>query len=191
MATFLRRPHAATPGSGWALIIIGALAVLAGIVAILFPGLTLFSLVLLFGWFAIAAGVLELIHAFTGGQSTEGRVILGLWGLVTLAVGIIALIFPGTTVASFVVLLAAYLLITGVAQIVAAFRGHLHGWLLVWGIIGVVAGIVAIIWPGAAALTLAKIFGVYAILGGLTALAAGIHILRGSSSTTLRSRTAA
>jgi uncharacterized membrane protein HdeD (DUF308 family) len=178
MIGYSQPPHAATTGAGWALIIIGALTAIAGIVAIIFPGVTLFTLVLLFGWFAIVAGVMEVIHAFTGSRSTEGKLLLALWGLATIVIGLIALILPGVTVASFVVLMAAYFLITGVTQIVAAFRGHLHGWLLLWGVIGVIAGLAAIFYPGAAALTLAIIFGVYAILGGLTALAAGIAVLR-------------
>lgn len=178
MIGYSQPPHTATTGAGWALIIIGALAVIAGIVAIIFPGLTLFTLALVFGWFAIVAGVMEVIHAFTGSRSTEGKILLGLWGVVTIVIGLIALILPGITVAAFVVLLAAYFLITGVTQIIAAFRGHLHGWLLLWGAIGVIAGLVAIFYPGAAALTLAIIFGVYAILGGLTALASGIAVLR-------------
>ncbi len=181
MIGYSQPPHAATTGAGWALIIIGALTVIAGILAVIFPSLTLFTLVLLFGWFAIAAGVMEVIHAFTGNRSTEGKVLLGLWGLATIVIGVIALVLPGITLASFVVLLAAYFLITGVTQIIAAFRGHLHAWLLIWGVIGVIAGLAAIFYPGAAALTLAIIFGIYAILGGLTALVSGIAVLRHSS----------
>lgn len=181
MIGYSQPPHAATTGAGWALIIIGALTVIAGILAVIFPSLTLFTLVLLFGWFAIAAGVMEVIHAFTGNRSTEGKVLLGLWGLATIVIGVIALVLPGITLASFVVLLAAYFLITGVTQIIAAFRGHLHAWLLIWGVIGVIAGLAAMFYPGAAALTLAIIFGIYAILGGLTALVSGIAELRHSS----------
>lgn len=188
MAVFQPPAQSTTPGAGWALIIIGALAVLAGIVALVFPGLTILSLVLLFGWFAVVAGVVEVIHAFTGGRSTEGRIVLALWGLATIAVGIIALLLPGVTVGVMVILMAAYFLITGVAQIVAAFRGHAHGWLLFWGIIGIIAAIAAIVYPGAAALTLAIIFGVYAVLGGITALAAGIHILRRPAQPSVRAR---
>jgi uncharacterized membrane protein HdeD (DUF308 family) len=180
------RPSAYTPtaGAAWALIVVGVLAILAGIAAIVFPGLTLLTLVALFGWFALVTGIFEVIHAFSGARSTEGRVVLALWGLATIVVGVLALVLPGITLASFVVLLAAYFFVTGAAQIVAAFRGHVHGWLLVWGVIGIVAGVVAIAYPGAAALTIAILFAVYAILGGLTALFGGIAILRARSAGT-------
>lgn len=179
--TFRPAAYAPTAGAAWALIIVGVLAILAGIAAIVFPGLTLLTLVALFGWFALVAGIFEVIHAFSGARSTEGRIVLALWGLATIVVGVLALVLPGITLASFVELLAAYFFVTGAAQIVAALRGHVHGWLLAWGVIGIIAGIVAIVYPGAAALTLAILFAVYAILGGLTALFGGIAILRARS----------
>ncbi|HZS93159.1 MAG TPA: DUF308 domain-containing protein [Chloroflexota bacterium] len=173
-----------TTGTAWLLIVIGALAIIAGILAVIFPGLTLLTLVLIFGWYAIIAGLVEIFHAFTGNRTTEGRILLGIWGLVTLAICVIALVVPGITLGAFVLLVAAFFIITGVAQVLAAFRGHLHGWLLVWGILGIAAGILAVVYPGIAALTLAVIFAVYAILGGISAVMGGIHILRNNGEPT-------
>jgi uncharacterized membrane protein HdeD (DUF308 family) len=168
-------------GTAWVLIVLGILAVLAGIAALIWPGLTLLNLVLLFGWFAIITGILEIVHAFTSPSTTEGKVLLGVRGLITLILGIWALLLPGATLGAFIVLIAAYFFITGVLQIIAAFRGHVHLWLLVWGILGVLAGIAAISYPRAAALTIAVIFGVYAILAGISAISSGVHILRHTS----------
>lgn len=170
------RPSRST---GWILLVLGALAILAGIAALVWPGLTLFNLIIIFGWFAILAGALEVIHAFTGPTSTEGRVLLVLMGLVTIGLGLAALVIPGITLGAVVLLLAAYFFITGVLRIVAAFRGHIHWWMLLWGVVGVIAGIVAVAYPGAAALSLALIFGVYAILAGVASISSGFHILRG------------
>lgn len=183
MNSFAQPTFAPTRGTAWALVILGILAIVAGIVAIVFPGLTLLTLVAIFGWFAIVTGVLEIIHAFTSNRTTEGRIILGLWGVVTVILGLIALFLPGITLRVFVLWIAAYFFVTGVIQIIAALRGHLHGWLLLWGVLGIIAGVVALVWPGLAALTLAIIFGVYAIIGGLSSLFAGIAVLRGRSRT--------
>lgn len=114
--TFRPAAYAPTAGAAWALIIVGVLAILAGIAAIVFPGLTLLTLVALFGWFALVAGIFEVIHAFSGARSTEGRIVLALWGLATIVVGVLALVLPGITLASFVVLLAAYFFVTGAAR---------------------------------------------------------------------------
>lgn len=181
--SFVQRGYAPSRGAAWALVILGALTILAGILALVFPGLTLLTLIYIFGWFAVITGITEIIHAFTGHQSTEGRIILGLWGVVTVILGLAAFFLPGLTLGAFVILIAAYFLITGILQIVAAFRGHLHGWLLAWGVLGILAAIAAVIWPSIAALTLAIIFGVYAILGGISALLAGIAVLRGHNQT--------
>jgi uncharacterized membrane protein HdeD (DUF308 family) len=183
MMAFSNATYAPTRANGWLLAIIGVIAVIAGILALVFPGLTLLNLILIFGWFAIIGGIVQIVHAFGGGRPLEGRILLALWGIVTLGLGVIALVAPGITLGAFVLLLAAYFFITGVLQVIAAFRGHLHGWLLLWGIIGIIAGIVAVAYPGAAAFSLAIIFGIYAILGGLSAIVAGIHILRHQSAT--------
>lgn len=185
MFTSRRRTYTPTRMAGLALVVLGVLAVVAGIVALVFPGLTLFNLVIIFGWFAIITGIVEIVHAVTGDRTNEARAVLGVWGLATLVLGLLALILPGLTVGAFVLLIAAYFLVTGVAQIIASFRGHLHGWLLVWGVLGVLAGLVALVYPGIAALTLAIIFGVYALLGGISALGAGIAILSGHDTPTI------
>jgi len=178
MISYNRPTYSANPATGWIFVVLGLVAIAAGILALVFPGLTLLTLVYIFGWFAIVAGLVELFHAFMDRRTLEGRLVLGLWGLITLGLGVAALVVPGITLGAFVLLMAAFFFITGVAQIVGAFRGHLHGWLLIWGFLGLAAGVLAVVYPGIAALTLAIIFAVYAILGGISALGAGIHILR-------------
>lgn len=172
-----------TRSTGWVLLILGVLAVVAGIAAIVWPGLTLINLIFIFGWFAIITGALEIIHAFTAPTTGEGKALLGLRGLITLGLGIAALVIPGVTLGAVVLLLAAYFFVTGVMQIIAAFRGHVHFWMLIWGILGVIAGIVAVVYPNAAALSLALIFGIYAILAGITSISSGWHILHNSKRT--------
>ena len=188
IGTFLpgMRPYSGTPtrGSAWALIAWGVLAILFGIAVIIWPGLTLLDLAIIFGIFAIIAGVVELIHAFTTPLSTEGRVLLGLRGLATVIIGLIAVVFPGLAIGAYVILLGVYFFVVGVIEIIGAFRGHFHGWLLLRGIIAVIAGIVAVLWPGIAVITLAFIFGIYALMAGFTALFTGISLLRHHGSTT-------
>lgn len=167
-----------TRGTAWTLVVLGVLAVVAGVLALIWPGLTLLNIIVIFGWFAIFTGVAELVHAFSGPSSTEGKVLLALRGLVTIVLGLWALLLPGATLRAFILLIAAYFFVTGILQIVAAFRGHVHVWLLVWGVLGILAGIACVAYPGAAALTIAIIFGIYAILAGISALGSGIHILR-------------
>lgn len=182
MYTWFTSPLAArfvpSKGTAWTLIVLGVLAVLAGLAALVFPGITLLTLTLIFGWFAIIAGVVQIIHSFTAPTTTGGKVLLGLLGLVMVALGIWALVLPGATLGTFILLLAAFLIITGVLQIFGAFRGHFHVSMMLWGLLGVIFGIVALAIPGAALLTVAIVFGIYAILGGISAISGGVHILR-------------
>jgi uncharacterized membrane protein HdeD (DUF308 family) len=175
-----------TKGNAWLLVVLGALAVVAGLAALVFPGVTLFSLILIFGWFAIVSGVVQIFHAFSAPTTVGGKVLVGLLGLVTVALGIWALVLPGATLGAFILLLAAFFFISGVLQIVAAFRGHMHISMLLWGILGIIVGVIALAYPGAAALTIAILFGVYAILGGIGAISGGVQILRHPSESAAR-----
>jgi uncharacterized membrane protein HdeD (DUF308 family) len=169
---------APTRGTAWTMIVLGALAVVAGVAALVFPAPALLTLILLFGWFAIIAGVVQFFHAFTAPTTVGGKVLVGLLGLVMVALGIWALVLPGATLGAFILVLAAFFFISGVLQIVSAFGGHMHISMLVWGILGIIAGVIALFIPGATALAIAILFGVYAILGGISAISGGVHILR-------------
>jgi uncharacterized membrane protein HdeD (DUF308 family) len=173
-----RRPLFALGALGWLLLIWGALAVLFGIAAIVWPGRTLTTLTIIFGAFATATGILEIVHAFQMAGSAEARGLMGIRGLTTLVLGLLALFLPGLTLHAFVILLGVYLLLVGVIEIIASFRGYAHGGLLARGLITVGFGLAAVTWPSVAVATLAVIFGVFGILVGIVALGLGLRLVR-------------
>lgn len=162
----------------WFLIPWGILAILAGIAAIVWPGLTLATLAIIFGAFAVVTGLIEIWHAMVSGGSGEMRAMLGIRGIVTLALGLLALFLPALTIGAFVLLLAAYFFVLGAIEVVSAFRRHVSAALLVRGLLAIALGIVALVWPGLAAVSVAIVFGIYAILGGVTAILVGIRLAR-------------
>src|SRR3712207_5508305 len=103
-------------------------------------------------------------------------VALGNWwalaarGVVAVLFGLAALIWPGLTLAALIVLFGAYAVVDGVFAIVAGFRsvdGTRRALLLAEGILGVLAGLVALLWPGVAAVFLLYVVAFWAIFGGL------------------------
>src|ERR1700690_3299917 len=106
--------------SSTSLILLGILAVIFGIVAIAWPGVTILALVILFAVYAFADAGLQAVKAFSGRAAGPvfGHLLLG---LVDLAAGVIALVWPGPTALVLVIVVAAWALVGGVAEIVAGF----------------------------------------------------------------------
>lgn len=179
--TYGRLGRTSRPSFGhfsWFLIPWGVLAIIAGVAAIVWPGLTLVTLTIIFGAFAVVTGLFELWHSVTGSGSGEMRILLAIRGVITVALGLLALFLPALTIGAFVLLLAAYLFVLGVVEVIAAFRRHISPGLAIRGLLAIAFGIVALIWPGLAAVSLAMVFGIYAILAGIAAIWAGVRIAR-------------
>jgi uncharacterized membrane protein HdeD (DUF308 family) len=170
----------------WVVALRGALAVLFGILALIWPAITIGALVLLFGAYALVDGVFALGTALFGGHRAEGRrPALILEGIVGIAAGIVTFVWPHVTTLALLWVIAAWALVTGVLEIVTAIRlrRELHGeWLLVLsGALSVVFGIVLLVRPGAGALALIWVIGAYAIIFGLMLLVLAFRLRRSAS----------
>jgi uncharacterized membrane protein HdeD (DUF308 family) len=153
----------------WAFLVRGLLAVAAGIVVLLVPGIGLSALILLFAAWMIADGVAELIGAWrTRGQRNWWVGILE--GIAGLVVGVIAVVVPGLTAVVLLYLVAAWAIVTGVLEIYAAIklREEITGevWMGLAGVLSVLFGLYLIIFPGAGILSLLWLVGIFAIAFG-------------------------
>ena len=155
----------------WLLAIRGLAAILFGLVAFVWPGLTLLTLVFLFGFYAIANGVLALAVAFKAPKGYRRYGLLIVEGILSIIAGIIAFVMPGVTALSLLILIAAWAIVTGVFEIIAAIRLRKvvdHEWLLIIaGIASLAFGIIVMIMPGAGALALVWWIGAYTFAFGV------------------------
>ncbi len=177
----------------WALILRGILAIVFGVLVWVWPGLSLLVLILLFGIFALASGVSALIAAFRAFHRHRGWWLLAASGLLGIAAGIVAFIWPGETALILLYIVAIWAIVTGVAEIAAAFtpgRTSTDEWLLVLsGVLSIIFGILLFIFPGTGLLALVWLLGLYAILYGITLLFSAFSI--GSFQRSLRGPTRA
>lgn len=98
-------------------------------------------------------------------------------GIISVLIGIFALILPEITFATLVILFAAYMLVDGVFFIAAAIeRSTNRGWYIFIGIVSILAGLFAIINPFAAGLALVYLFGIWALIAGIAAIAMAISL---------------
>ena len=155
----------------WVLLLRGLLAIAFGVLTWVQPGISLAALVLLFGVYAIADGVLGVWTAFSGRKDNAHWWVILLWGLVSVAIGVFTFVAPGVTAMALLYYIAIWAIIIGVLQIVAAIRlrAEIQGeWLL--GLAGLAAlafGVFLFVRPGAGALTVLWFIASYAVLAGV------------------------
>ncbi|MFC9974156.1 HdeD family acid-resistance protein [Spirillospora sp. NPDC127200] len=163
----------------WVLALRGAFAILFGVVAWIWPGITVWALVLLFGAYALVDGVFSLVGAFTGGTG-QSRGWMAVSGVAGIILGIMALAWPGVTGLVLLMLIAAWAVVTGVMEIVAAIalRKEIEGeWLYaLTGAVSVLFGVLLFVWPASGALAVVWMIGFFAILFGALMLGAAFRI---------------
>src|SRR5579864_950267 len=106
----------------WTLALRGAIAILFGIIAFAYPGAAIIAGLAVFAAFAFIDGIFALIAAFGWGLPSRERWLMGLLGILGLAVGVLAVIWPGVTALTIVLLVAWWAIVTGVIQIVVAIE---------------------------------------------------------------------
>jgi uncharacterized membrane protein HdeD (DUF308 family) len=158
----------------WLLLLRGLVAVVFGIICFAQPGISLASLVLVFGVYCLADGILGVWTAISGGKDNEHRWLLLLWGLLGIGVGVLTFMAPGLTALALLFYIAIWAIATGVLEIVAAIRLRKeidNEWLLLLsGIASVAFGVLLVARPGAGALTVLWLIGAYAFVFGVLLL---------------------
>jgi len=170
----------------WAVALRGVAAILFGVLALAWPGITVFALVIVFGAYALVDGAFTLVAAFgdRDGDRTRGsRAWLFARGGAGILTGVIAAVWPGITTLALLWVIALWAMVTGVFEIVAAFqlrRELRREWLLILsGALSVLFGVLLIVWPAAGVLTLVVLIGIAAIAVGVTLLMLGLRLRRG------------
>ncbi|HXW51675.1 MAG TPA: DUF308 domain-containing protein [Candidatus Acidoferrales bacterium] len=152
----------------------GALAILFGILAFVWPVATAYAFVIIIAAFAFIEGIFAFVAAFGWGLPGAQRFLLVLMGLFGLAVGVCAVFYPTVLALTLVLLVAWWAIVTGVIQLVVSIemrKSIPNDWLFVLsGIISVAFGVLLIWRPYAGVLTLAYLFGFYALLYGIMLL---------------------
>ncbi len=162
----------------WTLVLRGIAAIIFGILAYLWPGITFTVLVLFFGAYALWDGVFALIGAFR----TEGerRWSLVLEGVVGIAAGLITFLWTGAASLALLLVIGAWAIVTGIFEIVSAIRlrDEIEGeWLLlISGVLSVLFGIALAIWPAAGLVAVTWMIGAYSIVFGVLLTMLGFRL---------------
>ena len=155
----------------WMLALRGVLAVIFGVIALVWPAMTLEVLVILFGVYALMDGIFLLVTSLVNRllYPQWGRLLLS--GILGVTIGILTFIWPRITALALLILIAARALIVGIFEIVAAIqlRKEMTGeWLLgLSGILSILFGVLLVLQPASGAVAIVWLIGVYAIVFGI------------------------
>ena len=161
----------------------GTLAILFGIVALLWPGITLLGLALLFGAWALLDGISFLANAFRQGRAHarwHDWIPSLLAGLLGIAAAVVTVLMPAITVVVLTIVAAILLIGVGVAEITIAVRLRRlirgEAFLALAGLVSIIAGIVILMWPLPGAVALTFMLGIYALISGVLLLAVALRL---------------
>jgi uncharacterized membrane protein HdeD (DUF308 family) len=156
----------------WALALRALFAFLFGLLTFCIPGITLLTLVLMFGAYAILDGVFDLVSSM---RSFDHHWPLMVEGTVGIVVGILTFIWPGMTATVLVYFIAFWAILTGVLEIVTGIRLRKiirnELWQILMGFLSLLFGLLILLFPGAGALALLLWIGAYFMVFGILSMA--------------------
>jgi uncharacterized membrane protein HdeD (DUF308 family) len=156
----------------WLYAVRGLLAVIFGVLALVWPGQTMLALVLLFGAYALVDGIFSTVAGVAFRRYFERWWAVLLEGIAGIIIGLLAFLWPNVTALVLLYLIAAWALITGVFEIVAAIQlRHVitNEWIyFLGGLLSIIFGILLFVFPGVGAVSLVWLIGFYAIVFGIS-----------------------
>jgi len=164
----------------WALVIRGLAAIAFGVLTFFKPSISLLALVILWGAYALVDGVFAVVHSIQGARIVRGWGWLLAGGIVSIGAGVVAFLWPGITALALLAVIAAWAVLTGIAEIATAIRlrRHLRGeWMLAAsGVLSIAFGVLLAANPGSGALAVTWLIGLYAVLFGAFLVALGFRL---------------
>jgi len=167
------------PERWWLVVLLGALSIAAGVLALAYPDLTLLALGIFFGVNLLMAGTLWVMIGTDEDSGTGGKILRILVGFLAILAGLICLVRPGASVLALLLTVAFWFVLTGVADLTRAFTepsGRAFSALL--GVVGIAAGIIMVADPDIGLETLALIAGIAFIVRGTLEVVAGFGLRR-------------
>lgn len=164
----------------WAVSLRGVLGVLFGLTVFVWPGISLAALVLIYGAYAFADGVLAMLGALRGPSAGRSRGAAFSRGLLGVGAGIVTVLWPRITGLALLYVIAAWAIIGGVLEIMSAvrLRKTITGeWLLaLGGVLAIALGVALMLFPGPGAIALVLWVGAFAMVFGVALIALGLRL---------------
>ncbi len=164
-----KSPLARLGGSWTWHMLYGLVSIVAGVIAVAWPGPTLIVLAVVLGAQLIATGLFRLVGASSLGETGTARALTAILGVIGLLLGLYALRHVLITVLALGLLLGIYWIVDGFTAVFAA-ADHPglpgRGWTVSTGVLSIIAGLMLLAWPSLSLLTLSLLAGLWLIMLG-------------------------
>ena len=164
----------------WLFVARGVLAIVFGVLALIWPEQIKLALILAFGFYALADGIFSTITGIAIHQYFSRWWAVLLEGVAGILVGVLTFLFPDATGLALLIFIAAWAVTTGIFEIVAAIqlrRLIVDEWMMILsGLLSVALGVLLFVFPGAGAVSLVWMIGIYAVLFGTTLIFLAIRL---------------
>lgn len=162
-------------GRTWGLVVAFSVATIAlGVILLVWPKETVVVVAVLTGVYLVISGVFQLVASFASGEAGTGlRVLLAISGLLSVLLGIFAFRDLSHAVAILALLIGFGWLLRGIAELIEGLAGRGmpgRGWAITIGVLGIVAGIVVLVWPIKSLGVLVVVAGIWLVILGLVEL---------------------
>ena len=170
-----------TLSDNWPILVLrGIAAIVFGVLALAWPGITLLAMVILFGAYVLVEGIATLAMAFMRSERRRASLVLG--GLLDIAAGIVTLLYPAISALVLLAVIAVWAIVTGIVEIYSGIELRRQikgeGWLIIGGALSVVFGVLLLSAPGPGLLTIAWLIGIYALAFGVALLMLAFRLRR-------------
>ena len=164
----------------WVLVVRGLLAILFGLIAFFWPGLSWLVLILTFGLYAIVDGVFAMLTGLVSSKYSPRWWVFLLEGMVSVAAGVVALARPGLAGFALIIVLAVWAILTGILEIAAAIRLRreiTNEWMLAFGgFVSIALGVLLFFQPATGGLVVTLMIGAYALIFGILFVVLGFRL---------------
>ena len=165
--------------SWWLWVLFGVLSIVAGVIALINPDLSLLAVAILFGSYLIVSGIFDLMAGISARDAdTTRRAFAVVLAIISQIAGIVVLLRPGTGIVALVIILGAFLVISGVIQLAGAVSEDLPLLTAALALVDLVLGIVILAVPDIGLITLALLFGISLVARGAVAIGTGLRLRR-------------
>jgi uncharacterized membrane protein HdeD (DUF308 family) len=164
----------------WILLLHGGMALVAGILLLVWPDRTLLLIGVILGVFLVAVGVLEMVRALTApGRLAMERVVPATLGLLAVGAGTIAIARPSSSVLAVALAAGIYLIVAGLAAGVTAIReSEARAWRVAIALVDLSAGVIVVVWPDVTVTVVAVVLGIALVVRGLAEIVFSFYIAR-------------
>ena len=162
----------------WGLVLVmGILSIVLGVLAIMWPGATLLTIAIFFAAWLFVSGLFSIIQSFTRDGDTGARVLHALIGILSVIVGFALLRTPFQALEVLIFVLGVFWVAQGIVTFMSAFSSKQgRNWRLFTGILGVIAGIIVLVYPISSAAVLALFGGIWLVILGITQIIAAFQL---------------